>query len=333
MISSEKQREMGNMLKKFVLGALLSTALASQAPADCLLEQAMHNMEYGYIQLKGEHATKMAPILDEMKKIPGGGNNDLPSGLQMSPQASQRFQKLSFDLLKIRSQVMILSAYVRDARVITKAAQIAENMRKGKSYDEKDPDFFYSAIVAILSGVMADELNPQPSADDCSVDSGLRLSESLTLKDVDGTKMKEAWDRVLAPARQYKIDTRQQGWFGRLNQIPLLPIRKQALADLQVVQSGQKDLEFIKAIEALRALNRISMTIYSTHRADINTSTTTQADFDKRFGSTWEAQLKASDDRTKQLEQVIRVIQERVPSDSAIENQQIADEMKKRGLQ
>jgi len=144
----------------------------------------------------------------------------------------------------------------------------------------------------------------------------------------DGAKLKAAWDRVQAAARQYNIDMRQQGWFGQLDRIPALPARRQAQADLQVVKDGTKNLEFFKGIEALRALNRISLMIYSTHRADISASTN-KADFDNRFGSTWEAQLKASDNRTKQLEGIIRVLQEKVPSDSAIENQQLLDAVKK----
>ena len=79
----------------------------------------------------------------------------------------------------------------------------------------------------------------------------------------------------------------------------------------------------------MRALNQVSLRIYSTHRADISVSTKDKADFDNRFGSTWEAELKASDDRTKRLEGVIRILQEKVPSDSMIETQQTLDMLKK----
>ena len=46
---------------------------------------------------------------------------------------------------------MILSAYVRDARVIAKAAQVAENARKGKEYGDNDPDAFYYLIVVLTA--------------------------------------------------------------------------------------------------------------------------------------------------------------------------------------
>jgi hypothetical protein len=79
----------------------------------------------------------------------------------------------------------------------------------------------------------------------------------------------------------------------------------------------------------LRALNQVSLRIYSTHRADISASTTDKADFENRFGSTWEADLKSSDERTKRLEGVIRIIQEKMPSDSMIQAQEMGNILKK----
>jgi hypothetical protein len=182
------------MLRKFVLGALVSAALSSQAPASCLLEQALHNIEIGAIKLTGEYGREMMPILNELKKLtPKNSNSDLPIGLQMSPQASQRFERLSFDILKLRSQRMILSAYVRDARVIAKAAQVAENVRKGKEYGDKDPDFFYYGILLLTSVAHEnpDGLDQKPSTDECSLDGGLWVSEKSILDQLDdGAKLK-----------------------------------------------------------------------------------------------------------------------------------------------
>jgi len=319
------------MPKKFGLALLLSTALAAQASAaGCVLEQALHNIEYGAIQLKAEYARQMRPILDEMQRLlPNNSANNLPTGLQLSPRASQRFEKLSFDLLKIRSQEMILSAYVRDARVIGRAAQVAHNILNGKDYTDKDPDYFYFQVLAFVTIAYSGEPDFKPSTDDCSLDRGLWSSEESELNGFNTVKTKEAWDRVLATARQFKIDTRQQGWFSRLDSIPSFPARKQAQVDLQMVQGVTKATEYAKSIETLRAINQVSLRVYSTHRADISASTKDKADFDNRFGSTWEAELKASDDRTKRLEGVIRILQEKVPSDSMIETQQTLDMLKK----
>lgn len=90
------------MLKKFGLVLLLSTTLAVPAPAICIIEQAMHNIEFGAIQLNADYARQMKPMLGEMEKLmPKNGSNGLPAGLQMSPQASRRFEKMSFDVLKL----------------------------------------------------------------------------------------------------------------------------------------------------------------------------------------------------------------------------------------
>jgi DNA recombination-dependent growth factor C len=82
-------------------------------------------------------------------------------------------------------------------------------------------------------------------------------------------------------------------------------------------------------MEALRALNRVSLEIYATHRADLKTEFVNKDEMTKHFGDTWEAELKASDDHTKQLEQVIRVLEQRVPSDTMNESTQMNRALKK----
>jgi len=161
------------------LAALTITTLSSQAPASCLLEQAVHNIEIGAIKLTAEYGRQMMPLPKDLEKLKPKNGNDLPTGLHLSPQAYQRFERLSFDLLRLRGQRMILSAYVRDVRVIAKAAQVAENMRKGKEYTDKDPDFFYYGILLLTSvaNENPDGLDQKPSTDECSLDGGLWVSE------------------------------------------------------------------------------------------------------------------------------------------------------------
>src|SRR5258708_1145744 len=105
--------------KKLIQGTGVSIVVygggGSGGSASCVLEQAMHNIESGYINLRGDYGQQMKALLDEMRKITpaGNGNGNLPIGLQMSPQVAKRFEKLSFDLFVIRLRAMILSAYVR----------------------------------------------------------------------------------------------------------------------------------------------------------------------------------------------------------------------------
>jgi hypothetical protein len=131
------------------------------------------------------------------------------------------------------------------------------------------------------------------------------------------------------PVQYREVRRSLRGWLSQLDNIPSFPARKQAQADLRMVQGLSKVREYAKAIEALRALNQVSLRIYGTHRADISASTKDKADFENRFGSTWEAELKTSDDRTKQLAGVLRILQEKVPSDSMIKTQQTLDILKK----
>jgi hypothetical protein len=71
--------------------------MTSQAHASCLLEEAKHNVEYGYIQLRAELARQMMPIIDEIEKMTPNNDSNLPIGLQLSPQASRRYEQLGFE--------------------------------------------------------------------------------------------------------------------------------------------------------------------------------------------------------------------------------------------
>jgi hypothetical protein len=68
--------------------------------------------------------------------------------------------------------------------------------------------------------------------------------------------------------------------------------------------------------------------LYSTHRDDDISNSRNKDEFQLKFGSIWEAQLKASDERIKRLERVIRVLEEKVPSHAMIKNKQLGDAVK-----
>ena len=165
------------MLKKFGLVLLLSTALAWPAAAGCVMFQAMGNIENGYIQIRGENAKKMQPVLDEFEHL--GGPNlrpNIPIGTQLSPQDLRRFQELRFEILKIRSRGMVLSAYVRDMRLIAKLSEIARNITlQGRDYKDGSPDAAYAQLLMLVFAATAADPTPkaQPSKDDCSIDAAL----------------------------------------------------------------------------------------------------------------------------------------------------------------
>jgi hypothetical protein len=51
----------------------------------------------------------------------------------------------------VPTQEVVNSGYLRDSRVIAQAAKVAYDIRMGRTFDEKSPDFCYFSIVALLS--------------------------------------------------------------------------------------------------------------------------------------------------------------------------------------
>ena len=179
------------------------------------------------------------------------------------------------------------------------------------------------------NGGTTDDL--KPPSDECSIDAGLFAAEKLVLDHSEGAKAKAAWDRLSATAQQYNINIKRDDLANQISRIPVFAVRKQAQTDLQTVESSMRDLKYVEGIEALRALNQVSLMIYATHRADLNAQAANQAQLKKNFGATWEAQLKVSDEKTKRLAGVIRVLEEKVPSDSMIESKEIEDSLRNIG--
>lgn len=307
--------------------------LANVALADvvvCPLEEAMKRLEDYNVTLNAKIAQEQMPILTEMQAFTQKAKNPaLPTGAQLAKADQDRFQQLREQMLAFQAQVIVNSGYLRDSRVIARAAKIAHDLNLGRTIDEKDPDFFYYSIVVILSMQRPkDQVEiTTPQDKECSVVSGLHFDEQLTLKTVNQLPYKEASDRLKVFAQRYGLDTNQDGWVER---IPNLPEKQSARLDMGTVAQGQRMLDYINNIENLKSLARVSILGFQSDMEDIRGAHTEQEL--SKIGLGWTERAKNYDERTQILAGLLNMIAQKVPSDSMIETQGRTKALQQQGI-
>jgi hypothetical protein len=116
----------------------------------CILKQAMHNLEYYNVQLNGQKAEEQCPLLEEMRQLTyTAKDQNLPIGQQLTRPQLQRFNQIRFQLIQHQAIAAVNSGYLRDARVIAKAADMAHQFRLGRTLPPNSPDFTYWNPAAI----------------------------------------------------------------------------------------------------------------------------------------------------------------------------------------
>ena len=310
------------------LKALMTAAavllFTSVAHAQCVLEQAMSQLEYYNINVNAEVAKGEIPILAEEKAIGEKAKNpDLPVGQQLPPQDVDRINDLNSQLAMLHARKMINSNYLRDARAIAKMAALAEAVRHGRTYSDNDPDIFYyrALLLAYVAGYGEEMTVNGIHRGECSVDAGLWSKESLVLKSFRTDEISAARERLTAIAQQYDIKMDSPDWIER---IPSLATKKAARIDLLKVQDAMKLGDYVRMMETLRSLNATSVAVLNSDQEDIRVARDAD-DLRARLGKTWQAQLAASDEKTKKMDQILSVIGNAIPSDSMIETQELAE--------
>ena len=311
----------------------ISFWLANVALADvvvCPLEEAMKRLEDYNVTLNAKIAQEQMPILTEMQALTQKAKNPaLPTGAQLAKADQERFQQLREQMLAFQAQVIVNSGYLRDSRVIARAAKIAHDLNMGRTIDEKDPDFFYYSIVVILSmQYPKDQVEvTTPQDKECSVVSGLHFDEQLTLKEANQLPYKEASDQLKVFAQRYGLDTKQDGWVER---IPNLPEKQSARLDMGTVAQGQRMLDYINNIENLKSLARVSILGFQSDLEDIRGAHTEQEL--SKIGLGWTERAKNYDERTQILAGLLNMIAQKVPSNSMIETQGRTKALQQQGI-
>ena len=317
----------------FVLSGFCMLPMAFADFADvqvCPLEEAMKRLEDYNVSRRGQAAQQQNPLLAEMQGIVSKAKNpSLPTGAQLSKPDLDRFQQIRETLLTFQAQEVVNSGYLRDSRVIAQAAKIAYDIRMGRTFDEKSPDFFYYSIVTLLS-----IQHPQgqleittPRNKECSVEAGLHFNEQAMLREMSGLNIKDATDKLKAISQRYGLDPKQGGW---IEKIPSPQDQQTARIQMGTIEQGGKMLEYINNMENLKALARVSVLGYQSDMEDIRAAHSEEEL--SRVGTGWTERSKKYDERTQILAGLLNMIAQKVPSNSAIEAQGRTKMLQQQGI-
>jgi len=322
-----------NGLLVSILSLFCATPMALADFADvhvCPLEEAMKRLEDYNIARRGQAAKEQLPLMTELQAIVSKAKNpSLPTGAQLSKTDQDRFQQIREKLLTFQAQEIVNSGYLRDSRVIAQAAKIANDIRMGRSFDEKSPDFFYYGIVTLLAiQHPQDQLEiTTPRDEECSVEAGLHFNEQAMLREMSGLNIKEATDKLKAISQRYGLDPKLKGW---IEKIPSLQDQQIARMQMGVVEQGGKMLESINNMENLKALARVSVLGYQSDMEDIRVAHNEEQL--GQVGTGWTERSKKYDERTQVLAGLLNMIAQKVPSDSAIEAQGKTKMLQQKGI-
>ena len=321
---------------KGVIAAAASVFLtANSAFADivvCPPDEGLRRLEDYNRNFRAEVAGKQEPILLEMQAINAKAkNNSLPIGTQLSKPDLDRFQELREQLLGLQAKDIVNSGYLRDSRVIIKAAKVAYDMSRGRTYDEKDPDFFYYSIVGLL-GIQNpgnDVKITTPNDKECSIEAALYFDERPTIKQASDLQpsFMDAIKRLTAIAQRYGLDPKQEGWVEKIRN---LDDQQTAQREIGKVEQGNRLLEYINNIENLKALAHVSVLGFQSDLEDIRVAHTEQEL--SKVGTGWTERAKAYDERTQILAGLLNMIAQKIPSDTMIEGQHRQKVLQQQGI-
>jgi hypothetical protein len=301
-------------MSKFLAAVMLVVALGGPARAElCPLEEAIHRLESANAELKADLIEKERPVLRELDEL-----NGHPKG-QPAADAAGRLQQLRSDVIKLQMTYATNSGYLRDARAIVKAADVAYQLRNGRIVENNSPDQFYSKV-AFLALVTAGpgEISDLASVaeGECSVDAGLTARERTELKSANIHAQLAAAQELDAISRRYGLKGDNFNWIER---IPDSQTKKRARTLVAAFKDMDAVITYIKMMESLRGINRTALMMSDVNQDDVNQSTT-EEELSKRFGQRWDALVKASgDEKLVTYDRILAMIGETIPSDNLLE--------------
>lgn len=189
------------------------------------------------------------PLLQEMQQITSKAKNpSLPTGAQLSKPDLDRFQQLRAQMLAFQAREIVESGYLRDSRVIARTAKVARDLSLGRTYDEKDPDFFYYSILMLIGVQSATEESKitTPKDGECSVEAGLHFYEQLTLKEINDLPFVQAVAQLKAVAQKYGLDIKQEGW---VEKIPSPADKQSARLEWVTFNKGKSLYDYVTNLE------------------------------------------------------------------------------------
>jgi hypothetical protein len=301
-------------MSKLLAAIMLFVALVGPARAElCPLEEAIHRLETANAELKADLIEKQRPMLRELDEL-----NSHAKG-PPAADAAGRSQQLRSDLVKLQMTYATNSGYLRDARAIAKAADIAHELRDGRVIENNSPDQFYSkvAFLALVTAGPGDIGDLASVAEgECSVDAGLTARERSELKGANIHAQVAAVQELDGISRRYGLKGDNFSWIER---IPDSQTKKHARTLVAAFKDMDAVITYIKMMESLRGINRTALMMSDVNQDDVSQSTT-EEELSKRFGQRWDALVKASgDEKLMTYDRILAMIGQTIASDSLLE--------------
>ena len=300
-------------MSKLLAAIMLFVALVGPARAElCPLEEAIHRLETANAELKADLIEKQRPVLRELDELNSHKG-------QPAADAADRSQQLRSDLIKLQMTYATNSGYLRDARAIAKAADVAYQLRNGRIVESNSPDQFYSkvAFLALVTAGPGDIGDLASVAEgECSVDAGLTARERTELKSANIHAQVAAVQELDAISQRYALKGDNFSWIER---IPDSQTKKRARTLVAAFKDMDAVITYIKMMESLRGINRTALMMSDVNQDDVNQSTT-EEELSKRFGQRWDALVKASgDEKLITYDRILAMIGQTIRSDNLLE--------------
>jgi hypothetical protein len=301
-------------MSKLLAAFMLFVALVGPARAElCPLEEAIHRLESANAELKADLIEKQRPVLRQLDELSSHAKG------QPAADATGRLPQLRSDLIKLQMTYATNSGYLRDARAIAKAADVAYQLRNGRVVENNSPDQFYSkvaflALVAAGPGDIGDLASVAEG--ECSVDAGLTGRERSELKSANIHAQVAAVQELDGISRRYGLKGDNFSWIER---IPDSQTKKHARTLVAAFKDMDAVITYIKMMESLRGINRTALMMSDVNQDDVSQSTT-EEELSKRFGQRWDALVKASgDEKLITYDRILAMIGQTIASDSLLE--------------
>lgn len=309
---------MNRVIACVVLVFLLLTSAGAFA---CTLEESVSNIKFFVINRRGELAKQAQPILAALGKINNKGTDPKKTlGEQLSQNDVAKFAELSQRLKANQLQNLIVSGYGRDADVIQKMFEVANQLYIGGSApQEGSPEYDNYSFLVIMQLAMKDQhsitVPPKEAFEKCTLKGALNLIENDSLVKFNKLPVNEMSDYFSDLRRRYNIPT------GSIDQTKLSVEDRAKMQRYarNVLAPAQHEQEFVDNIENLKTLAKASELRYMQQTKDANDS---GGDINA-VGTSFDT-MKL-DYKTRIALNLLDKIAEKVPSDWAKEMQVISN--------
>ena len=302
----------------------------SLAPASaCPLELAQRYLGDYVIKFNGEQASKTIPYyeatsaLTNKAKVP-----NLPMRDQLTMAEQTYFQFLREKTLQANGRELALSNYQRDVTAIGDMVKVADALRMGSEFEEKDPRRFYSNILEFLRLMTSDdkpELIEYDEKNKCFIEAGIRHSGWMVAKIMVPTMSKETPSAMAVLeeiSEKYRIDFKVDG---AEKKIQNNADRQRAILALATMRNAYKFWDYMRDIRNLIKIHQASFDLYTELDAKLE-NMKDEADYDKivNWIGVRGAQLSQKD---KFFGLALSQISQRMPSDKAVRDKGTANQI------